>query len=127
MEPSSEASERAGHVLQLADVPLGNIINERELKKAIRYRKKSPSYQAKTDAQVGDILTSMMETAKINSLSPVRYLQTLLENWNVPQSEPATWLRGIYVSITETYATRLKNGLLCKKFTRSTIIICINR
>ena len=77
---------------KIAGVPLDNNTTERALKKAIRHRKNSLFFQTQNGAQVGDILMSMMETAQLNSLSPVRYLQTLLENWDVLHSEPESWL-----------------------------------
>jgi len=77
---------------KIAGVPLDNNTTERALKKAIRHRKNSLFFQTQNGAQVGDILMSMMETAQLNSLSPVRYLQTLLENWDVLHTEPESWL-----------------------------------
>lgn len=102
LEPSSYRFKAWNYLLKhqneltlfyrIAGVPLDNNTSERALKKAIRHRKNSLFFQTQNGAQVGDTLMSIMETAQLNSLSPVRYLQTLLENWKTLHSEPESWL-----------------------------------
>jgi ribosomal protein S17 len=92
LELSSQTSKRTDFVLQNRRRSVGQQHKRARLKKAIRHRKNSLFFQTQNGAQVGDTLMSIMETAQLNSLSPVRYLQTLLENWKTLHSEPESWL-----------------------------------
>lgn len=84
--------ERLTGFLQFEGVPLDNSTAERDLKRAIRYRKNSLFYLTETGAVVGDILMSIISTAIENDLNPIEYIETLLKNQSEIIKNPRNWL-----------------------------------
>ena len=72
--------------------PVSNNLCERMLKSAIRHRKNSLFFKTQVGAAVGDILTSVLMTAKANELNPVEYLQNLLTHRDHWLQSPKDWL-----------------------------------
>jgi hypothetical protein len=78
--------------------PLDNNLCERMLKGAIRHRKNSLFFKNQLGAAVGDVLTSILMTAKENDLNPVEYLQSLLTHREKWIKTPSDWLPWNYAS-----------------------------
>jgi transposase len=78
--------------------PVDNNTAERALKGAIRHRRNSLFFKNQVGAIVGDILTSILMTAKENDLNPVEYLQNLLTYREAWKQNPADWLPWNYES-----------------------------
>ena len=92
--------------LRIPAAPLTNNICERLLKTAIRYRKNSGCYKTVHGAEVGDQLMSLMQTARLNSVDPFRYILALLEHLDEVADAPQAWLPWCY---QETLAATLDN------------------
>lgn len=108
IEPNSELGRALKYILKhwpkltlflrKPDVPLTNNICERLLKVAIRYRKNSSFYKTVHGAQVGDRFMSLFQTAKLNGVDPMAYLQALLDNADEVAEAPARWLPWNYTA-----------------------------
>jgi transposase len=85
--------------------PLDNNTAERALKGAIRHRRNSLFFKNQVGAIVGDILTSILMTAKENGLNPVEYLQNLLTYREAWKQNPANWLHWNYASTLASLQT----------------------
>lgn len=91
--------------LRRPGVPLTNNICERLLKVAIRYRKNSSFYRAVRGAEVGDHFMSLFQTAKLNGVDPMAYLQALLDNAGQVAEDPERWLPWNYTAALHEAAT----------------------
>jgi transposase len=88
--------------LRVAGAPLDNNAVERALKQFILMRKNSLFYKTEHGAAVGDILSSLIQTCRLNNVNPWDYLVTILRRrkdahrdpdrflpWNYPREETA--------------------------------------
>jgi hypothetical protein len=78
--------------LHIPGAPLDNNTAERALKIILRYRNNSLFYKNAHGAYVGDVLTSLIETCRLNGINPLDYLRALLENRSAVFADPAAWL-----------------------------------
>ena len=81
--------------------PICNNACERILKRAIRHRKNSLFFKNLVGAAVGDVLMSILITAKENNIEPVKYLTDLLENLKHVNKNPNAWLPWNYFQTLE--------------------------
>jgi transposase len=82
--------------LSVPGAPLDNNAAERALKMILRLRKNSLFYKNEHGAYVGDVLTSLIETCRLNGINPLDYLGALMENRSAVFAEPAAWLPWSY-------------------------------
>jgi transposase len=82
--------------LHIPGVPLDNNTAERALKIILRYRKNSLFYKNAHGAYVGDVLTSLIETCRLNGINPLDYLRALMENRSAVLADPGAWLPWSY-------------------------------
>jgi|GEM_PF-3729437 len=72
--------------------PVCNNLAERMLKPFIRQRKASLFFKNDIGAAVADILSTLLITAHVNGLNPVKYVETMLLNPDVLRAEPDAFL-----------------------------------
>lgn len=84
--------------------PICNNACERILKRAIRHRKNSLFFKNLVGAAVGDIIMSILITAKENGIEPVKYLSDLLGNLKHVDKNPDAWLPWNYLQTLEVVA-----------------------
>jgi transposase len=82
--------------LTVAGVPLDNNVAERALKRAVLLRKNALFYKNEHGASVGAILQSLIETCRLNGVSPWEYLLTLMRNRDEARANPAAYLPWSY-------------------------------
>jgi len=58
----------------------------------LRYRKNSLFYKNEHGAYVGDVLTGLIETCRLNGVNPLDYLNALMHNRSAVFADPAAWL-----------------------------------
>ena len=107
IEPNSELGRALRYIvkhwrkltlfLRRPGVPLTNNICERLLKVAIRYRKNSSFYKTLHGAEVGDRFMSLFQTARLNGVDPMAYLQAVLDNASEVAKAPERWLPWSYI------------------------------
>jgi hypothetical protein len=73
----------------------------------LRYRKNSLFYKNEHGAYVGDVLTSLIETCRLNGANPLDYLTTLMENRSAVFADPAAWLPWNYRQTRQSPEQRL--------------------
>lgn len=78
--------------LRQTGAPLDNNIAERGLKKAIRHRRNSLFYKTLNGAHVGDVFMSLIHTAEMEGVNPLRYLTALLEHSKQVAKVPSDWM-----------------------------------
>jgi len=78
--------------LRLPGAPLDNNPAEQALKPSVRYRNNSLFYKNLHGAYVGDVLSSLIETCRLNGINPIDYLSALLHNRSAVFADPAAWL-----------------------------------
>lgn len=78
--------------LTTAGAPIDNNIVERMLKIAIRNRKNAMFYKTLHGATIGNILTSLIETARLSGINPVNYFVALQENKSAVHKNPIDWV-----------------------------------
>jgi len=88
--------ERLTRFLEVAGTPLDNNETERILKLAILHRKNALYYRTEQGARVGDILMSLIQTARVNGENPFEYLTALQRNAARVRKRPAEWLPWTY-------------------------------
>jgi transposase len=79
--------ERLTLFLTVPGAPLDNGQAERGLKLAILHRKNSLFYKSEYGAFVGDVLMSLLFTARLNGLNPVKWLEQILTRYRVSPLE----------------------------------------
>ena len=87
--------------LTVPGAPIDNNIVERALKIAIRNRKNAMFYKTLHGATIGNILTSLIETARLSGVNPVDYLVALQENKSAVHKNPADWVPWMYQKTLE--------------------------
>lgn len=93
--------------LHIPGAPLDNNAAERALKMILRYRKNSLFYKNEHGANVGDILTSLIETCRLNGVNPLDYLRALMQNRSAVFADPAAWLPWNYREARQSAEPRL--------------------
>jgi transposase len=78
--------------LQVPGAPLDNNTAERALKMILRLRKNSLFYANPHGANVGDVLTSLIETCRLARINPLDYLTALMHNRSAVFRDPGVWL-----------------------------------
>ncbi len=78
--------------------PVYNNLSERMLKTIIRHRKNSLFFKTQLGATVADILTTILFTAKANSINSVEYLKNLLLHQVHWKENPENWLPWNYLA-----------------------------
>jgi len=84
--------------------PICNNACERILKRAIRHRKNSLFFKNLVGAAVGDIIMSVLITAKENTIEPVKYITDLLEHLDHVNKNPEAWLPWNYLQTLDVVA-----------------------
>lgn len=78
--------------LTVAGAPLDNNVVERALRMVVLHRKNALFYKTEHGAAVGDILMSLIETCRMNSVSAWDYLVALVCNVGAVRCRPQEWL-----------------------------------
>jgi transposase len=78
--------------LRIPGAPLDNNPAEQALKLSVRYRNNSLCDKNQHGADVGDVLSSLIETCRLNGINPIDYLSALLHNRSAVFADPAAWL-----------------------------------
>ena len=84
--------ERLTLFLRREGAPLDNTETERMLKRAILHRKNSLFYKTQNGADVGDILMSLIATARANGADPFDYLTEMQRHAREVAANPAEWM-----------------------------------
>jgi transposase len=84
--------------LRIAGAPLSNAEVERLLKKCVLRRKNSMFYRTQVGAWIGDVLMSVIETARYAGKNPFEYLEVLQVHAARVRANPALWLPWNYQS-----------------------------
>ena len=95
--------------LHIPGAPLDNNSAERALKMIQRIRKNSLFYANEHGAYVGDVLTSLIETCRLNGINPLDYLTALMENRSALFRDPDAWLPWNYRDTLQTQADPLSH------------------
>jgi hypothetical protein len=83
--------------LHIPGAPLDNNCAEQALKMILRYRNNSLFYKNEHGAYVGDVLTSSIETCRLNGINPLDYLSVLMHNRSAVFADPTAWLPWTYL------------------------------
>jgi len=78
--------------LRVAGAPIDNNLAERLLKMAIIHRKNSYFYKTLNGARVGDILMSVINTARLEGVNAFEYLTELQRHADRVRAKPGDWL-----------------------------------
>lgn len=78
--------------LRVAGAPLSNAEAEQLVKRCVLRRKASMFYKTMAGAWIGDILTSLIETARIAKKNPVDYLEAIQKHARHAREHPEKWL-----------------------------------
>ena len=78
--------------LRIPGAPLDNHLAEQALKLSVRYRNNSLFYKNQHGAFVGDVLSSLIETCRLNGINPIDDLSALLHNRSAVFADPTAWL-----------------------------------
>jgi len=78
--------------LRTEHAPLDNNPSERALKRVVLQRKNSLFYKTEHGAAVGDILTSILETCRLNQVNAWDYLVGVVRQARAVRRDPARWL-----------------------------------
>jgi transposase len=87
--------------------PIDNNIVERALKIPIRNRKNAMFYKTLHGATIGNILQSLIYTAKLTGVNPVDYLVALQKNKSAVHKNPADWVPWMYQKTLESMALNI--------------------
>jgi hypothetical protein len=90
--------ERLTLFLRVAGAPLDNNLSEIVLKMAIVHRKNSYFYKTRNGARVGDMLMSVIHTARLEGVNAFEYLTELQRHADRVRASPAEWLPWNYKS-----------------------------
>jgi len=71
----------------------------------VRYRNNSLFYRNEHGAYVGDVLTSLIETCRLNGINPIDCLSALLHHRSAVFAAPAAWLPWTYQQSLAVHAT----------------------
>lgn len=88
------------------NAPVCNNLSERMLKCIIRHRKNSLFFKTQIGANVADIFTSILFTAKANNINSTHYLRDLFLYQNFWKENPSDWLPWNYLATIE----KIKNS-----------------
>lgn len=91
--------KRLRRFLTTPGAPIDNNIVERALKIPIRNRKNAMFYKTEHGATIGNILISLIYTAKLAKINPIEYLIALQENKSAVHKNPEDWIPWKYKEI----------------------------
>ena len=77
---------------RIPGAPLSNTIIERLLKRAILHRKNSLFYKTEAGAWIGDILMSLIETARLAGVNVLDYLTAIQEHAEAARASPEKFM-----------------------------------
>ena len=108
VEPNSSLGRALGYLrrhwdgltqlLRVAGAPIDNNVCERALKLAVLARKNSLFYKTEHGAAVGDLLGSLIESCRLNGVSPWNYLLAVVSHASAARQNPAAWLPWNYAA-----------------------------
>jgi hypothetical protein len=78
--------------LEIPGTPLDNNLCERALKYAILHRKNALFFKTQNGANVGDVFMSLIHTAQLAGVNPLKYLTWVFKNVKTLQSNPSDFL-----------------------------------
>lgn len=78
--------------LKTAKAPLDNNMCERAIKLVVLHRKNALYYRNDTGAAVSDVISSIIQTCKLNNVSAYEYLVAIIENQTEVRKNPDKWL-----------------------------------
>ena len=78
--------------LRVEHAPLDNNASERSLKRVVLNRKNSLFYKTEHGAAIGDILTSIIETCRLNHVNAWTYLVEVVRQERAVKCDPVRWL-----------------------------------
>jgi hypothetical protein len=93
--------------LRIEGAPLSNAEVERLVKRCVLRRKSSLFYFSLFGALVGDIIMSLIETARFYGKNPHHYLTSIQQNKKHVRANPALWQPWIYLDTLDNLATGL--------------------
>jgi transposase len=86
--------------LRLGNAPLDTNAVERALKRVVLHRKNALFFRTEQGAAVGDLLMSVIETCRTNSIRAADYLVQVMNNTQAVRDNPAQWLPWTYAAQT---------------------------
>ena len=92
----------------LENAPVCNNLSERMLNCIIRHRRNSLFFKTQIGANVADIFTSILFTAKANNINSTHYLRDLFLYQALWKKNPHQWLPWNYLTTIE----KIKNSTL---------------
>ncbi|MCI0484109.1 MAG: IS66 family transposase [candidate division NC10 bacterium] len=84
--------KKLARFLEIPGTPLDNNIAERALKYAILHRKNALFFKTQNGANVGDLFMSLIHTAQLAGVNPLKYLTWVFKNVKILQSTPSDFL-----------------------------------
>lgn len=78
--------------LSTAGAPLDNNFLERMLRRVVINRKNWLFFCTEYGANVGDVISSIVETCRLNKINPFDYLVSVMRNSNQARAHPQNWL-----------------------------------
>lgn len=81
--------------------PLDNNLCERAIKLVVLHRKNALYYRNDTGAAVSDVISSIIQTCKLNNVSAYEYLVAIIENQREARKNPHCWLPWNYLQQLE--------------------------
>lgn len=78
--------------LEISGAPIDNNAAEQVLKMSVRVRKNSLFFKNEHGAYVGDVITSLIQTCRLNNINPLTYFSALMQNRSAVFADPSTWL-----------------------------------
>jgi transposase len=70
---------------------------ERAIKLVVLHRKNALYYRNDTGAAVSDVISSIIQTCKLNNVSAYQYMVTIIENQSEARKKPHCWLPWNYL------------------------------
>jgi transposase len=110
--------EKLTAFLRLEGMPISNIEVERLLKKAVIHRKNSLSYKTEKGAYVGDVMMSLIQTAKEARVNAYNYLTSIIQYKKDVKEQPEQWLPWNYLQRLAQIKPR--SGLISRNLTETT-------
>ena len=94
--------EKLTSFCRIPGAPLANTIIERLLKRAILHRKNSLFYKTEAGAWIGDILMSLIETARLAGVNVLDYLTVLQTHAELARASPESFMPWNYLQAIDS-------------------------
>lgn len=98
---------RLTQFLKTPGAPIDNLVVERTLKMAIKVRKNSLFYRTVYSASLSGMLTSLIETCKLNAVNPIEYLVAIQQHYDAVKQNPKAWLPWNYQTALAALTTEV--------------------